>query len=225
MALADTLAQGPQLGWFIAVVESIQSASKSVTVTYLGGSVPHVGYLAHYTPTVGDVVHGLIWEPQGMIILGKEVLRPTVAIPPGAAATTVAPTSRATWTEFEDAPSAWLANAIVHQSLTEDGAFFYSAGALSAVAVADWAAFEVQVTTQAGSGPLSIVLHGSTLADPFIQVSDLQLRSTPEGVATWVALPLAWADALRSGTAKGIGFTSDIYQAAVSGGTLRFTPL
>lgn len=206
-----------------AVITSVQATEKAVTVTYLGGLVAHVGYLASYTPTVGDIVVMLIQDGFGMIVIGRQDVGTQAALPTPAAVSTVAPTAANT---YNTDTATWTGEQIA-QSPVKSGAWFYSAAAFTALAGLSLAQFEIQVTPAAGSEALRFVLHTVvSTADPFQTASSSELlKVVPTGVASWVSLPVSWVSALISGSAKGIGLQSGLYSAVVSGGTLRFTPL
>lgn len=224
--LPDTLQTGPSMTWFIAQVTAVDNVNHSVTVLWRGASVVNVAYLSSYTPVINDVVHGIIWDHNGMLIWGKEVLPPADVPVTPPSPTTPGPIGGATYTLGVDNSWVWQPD-VVRQSPVDKGAFFYAAGVFTPLVGVVLATLELQVTLSADSNPLGIVLTANTdTTAPFQPVSLLYLYNVPPGVATWVPLPLSWADLLSSGAAAGIGFTSDMYSATVvAGGTLRFTPL
>ena len=66
--------------WSIGVVTAYDPATKLCTVALgpddnqmfvSGAGVPGVAKLDQYTPTLGDMVHMLVYEPNGMVILGS----------------------------------------------------------------------------------------------------------------------------------------------------------
>lgn len=222
-ALIGQLQPQPELRLDKATVTSVQAIEKAVTVSYMGADVAHVGYLASYTPVVGDTVFFLMQERIGMVIIGKQDIGTKPPLPTPAAPASFGSTAANT---YNQATGLWTGEQIV-QSPTKQGAWFYAAPALAALAETALAGFEIQVTPAVGSGPLSFVLHGNdaTLAAAFTPLTPATLISVPGGVASWVSLPLAWASSLIDGSASGVGLSSDIYSATVGGGTLRFTPL
>lgn len=227
VSLADMLVDAPVSKWVIAKVKSIQVSEHAVTLTYHGGDIPHVAYLESYTPAVNDVVHCLTDQRNGMIVIGKEVLRtPTAPVTP-AAPFTVAPTGSSTYF-LEPEPPHWSGTQVL-QGPGESGAYFYAANAFAGTGV-DMAKVEIQLTFPPAPDnfpALSLVLHhNADTTTPFAPVSPVYFHQIGDWMTDWHMLPLGWAADLNSGAALGIGFTSDIYSAVIaSGGTLRFTPL
>jgi microcystin-dependent protein len=74
--LLDVLATDPQVGWLVARVKSIDTARKKLTLIVgdVGNAnAPQVvgaSYLSHYTPSIGDVVHALTKNDQGVLVIG-----------------------------------------------------------------------------------------------------------------------------------------------------------
>lgn len=222
VSLADLIADIPPTKWIMATVDSVQMAEHAVTLSYHGGLIPHVGYLESYPPAVGDVVHALIDQRNGLLVLGKEVLRPATTPPTPGPVVTAVNTDSGTWNTVSNT---WSDG--IRQGPEESGAFFYVPAAFTSLVGVTLAKVEIRLTLAADSQALSLVLHDNAdTSAPFTQVGSLYLHKIEPEVDTWVALPMAWANALVNDDAKGIGLASDIYTAVVSaGGTLRFTPL
>jgi hypothetical protein len=226
VSLADLIARLPAVRWFIAQVASVQGTEHAVTLTYRGATIPHCGYLETYAPAVNDVVHVITDQHNGLLVLGKEVLRPATPPPTPGAPTTVVPTGSGSY-RTDPPPPAWIAG--VQQGPAVSGAWFYDQAALQALAGVALAKFEIQLNVAAGSGALSFVVHDNASATgAFTWQSMLYMWDSTPGSLAWVPLPLQWAARLVDSAqlGKGIGLASDVYTAAItSGGTLRFTPL
>lgn len=223
--LVKALQSGPALRWVTAVVASVQTTEKAVTVTFFGVNVPHVGYLASYTPTVGDKVHCLLQDNIGMIVLGKQDAGTPLTTPESGTLATLAASSVGT---FSTGISAWTEDSIAIQTAGQvrQGAWFYASfAALPASSLIS--KFEIQVLVEPDSGPLSFRLHSSAnTSGPLTLVStDPHLAVVSPGILSWVALPLDWLTRLKDGSAKGVAVASDTYNAVVGGGTLRTTLL
>jgi hypothetical protein len=230
VSLADLIARLPAIRWFIATVVSIQAGDHSITLAYRGATVPHCAYMESYTPAVDDVVHVVTDQHSGLLVLGKEMLRPATPPPTPPAPTTVAPVGSGSY-RTDPPPPGWIAGAGVQQSPTVDGAWFYDQAALQALNGVVMAKLEISLNVAAGSDPLSFVVHdNSDTSAPLVWQSMLYMWdvSAIMGTLAWVPLPLNWAKRLTDSAqpGKGIGLASDLYSAVISsGGTLRFTPL
>jgi hypothetical protein len=105
MDLAQALASEPPLKWVIGRVTAITGSTFSMS--YRGGTVTGVAAVGTYVPKVGDVVHLLSSDQNGMIAIGANNQAATVPVtPPPPVPITVAPLSAAvyqvataTWTD------------------------------------------------------------------------------------------------------------------------------
>lgn len=74
--ILDELNQGQQLKWVVARVKS-HDATKRKMVLVIGDpadatapTIPGASYLQSYTPRIGDIVHALVHEHTGVLVLG-----------------------------------------------------------------------------------------------------------------------------------------------------------
>lgn len=229
VALADLIANAPSTKWIMATIDSIQASENAVTLSYHGDVIPHVAYLTSYTPTVGDVVHALSDQRNGLLVIGNELLRPPTTLPGPTAPVTVVPTGSASYFQVPP-PPIWV-DGQVQQGPTVSGAWFYNPASLPTSLIdVPLAAFEIELNVADGSQALALTVHDNAdTTTPFLVASDVYLYEAPTGSDVWVALPLYWADRILNPDTPGLGMgltTSDLYTAAItSGGTLRFTPL
>lgn len=221
--LPDLLTRLPAIRWFLARVSSVQASEHAVTLDYRGATIAHTAYLESYAPVVNDVVHVITDQSTGMLVLGKEALRPVVVPPTPPAPVSVVSTGRASYLENVG----WTTGS-VRQGDGWSGAWFYPVTAFTSLTPNDMAVLEVQVTAPADPGPLSFVLHDNlATGGAFARVSAPWLVQPAAGLQ-WITLPLAWVDDLIGGVAAGVGLSTDqpSYTATLtSGGTLRFTAL
>lgn len=224
-SLPDLLSRLPAVRWFMAKVDSVQASEHALTLVYRGGTVAHCAYLASYTPAVGDVVHVITDQANGLLVLGKEVLRTPTPPPTPGAVSTRAPSGSSTYFA-QPAPAHWSGTE-VRQGPGESGAWFFPAHTFDYLAGVPLALVEIQMTITPADGILSLVLHrNADTSSPFAPVSPVYLHHVMDWMTDWHKIPLGWAADLANGTALGIGLASDLYSAVVvTGGTLRFTPL
>jgi hypothetical protein len=222
-ALVQALATSPGVGVYVAQVLAV-GADETLTLTLAGGSVSGVARLASYAaPAVGDVVYVLSTGTGSMVVLGAEVPRvPPPPLPESLPAVEVQASVGATYTRDDQT---WTPGPVT-QDPGHVGAFFYPAGALSALFQTPVQAIEIQLMTE-GPGPLNLALMGNPApAGQFVPLSPPHLVTVTAGVMGWVRLPLAWAGPLTNGNAGGVALISDTDTALVTdGGTLRVTPL
>jgi microcystin-dependent protein len=76
LSILDVLAAEPELGWLVARVKEINTTTKKLKLI-VGDTgdttalvVDKASYLASYTPAIGDIVHALIKEDRGVLVLG-----------------------------------------------------------------------------------------------------------------------------------------------------------
>jgi hypothetical protein len=229
--LPDVLATGAPMTWFIGQVTAWDSPNKRLTVKWRGGTVTNVAYLKSYAaPAVNDIVHGMVWEPNGMLVWGVEELRPAVAPPTPPAQFSVVPTGKASYVTVTNPPASpvttWVPN-VIEQSPDSRAAWFFAANAFAGVVGKTMAKVEIQITLPMDSDPLGFVLHHNAgMSTAFTPVGPVYMHHVMPYMSDWHSLPISWAAALADGTALGVGLSSDLYSATVdTGGTLRFTPL
>lgn len=220
--LARALADEPGVKWLIGRVKEI--TGDTFTMTYRGGDVTDVGTLDGYVPVVGDIVHVLSSNLNGMIALGSNnqaVVPPPTSLP--SAPVTVAASAVAT---FVISTGEWMSD-ILAESPDQIGAWFYSTLGTASVPT-PLARFSINITTQSDD-PLEFVLHQSvTTVGPLVVASaPYRAAASPIGLPTDIPLPLEWASTLLSRNAAGVGAGGGGYTAVLTGssGLLTFTPL
>jgi hypothetical protein len=221
--LAKVIADEPAVKWIIGRVKTV--TGDTFTMTYNGGDVTNVGTLDHYIPVVGDVVHVLSSDMNGMVAVGSNnqtTTPPTVPTP--RAPVTVASTAVATYS----VPLAtWLPGAL-NGAPDQIGCWFYPGMATTpGVGIQPVAALSIQITAQDAT-PLEFVLHN--LAGPTgapVITGSYRVAAPAVLTPTAVRLPLEWATLLISGQALGVGIGGGDYTAILIGssGLLTFTPL
>lgn len=223
--LARALADEPAVKWLIGRVKEVTGAT--FTMSYRGGDVPDVGTLDSYVPVVGDVVHVLSSNTNGMIAIGSN--NQTTTPPPDSlpgAPVTVAASGVAT---YLISSTGWTAD-LLAEGPDQIGCWFYpSFAAASVPGVLPVSRLTINVTAQDAT-PLEFVLHASTdTSGPLVPVPGSSYRAAAPipGVATDIPLPLEWASMLVLGQAKGVGVGGGGYTAVLTGssGLLTFTPL
>lgn len=221
-ALAGRLARTPSLTWLVGTVDTVNGTS--VTLAYRGGLITNVGYVDQYIPIVGDTVHAISQEGQGVLIVGSNnvVPQPVSQLP----VPTILIVGATQWASYTS--SAWSGGVLV-QSPTSWACWFYPAGAFASLAGRMLAGFEFEVVLAAG-GPPEFVAHATPAPVGVLTLRD-GFRHAPvqpvTGVATWVPLPLDWGDAMVSGEVAGVAVGGGIYNGTYSGasGRLRATTL
>lgn len=208
--------------WHIGRVAAI-NADSTISVTHKGGVMENVGVLDQYTPVVGDVVHMLGSNLNGVLAIGSNNQVGSAPVtPPVTPPTTVASSGTGTYrSDLGD----WTAG--LTQSPIRVGCWFYPDPiTLSFGSIAQ---LTIRVTAQ-DDMPLEFVLHGMTAAaGPLVLITgaSYQVAPPPVGVPTDVPLPLEWAALLAAGPANGVGVGGGNYSTVLTGssGLLTFTPL
>jgi hypothetical protein len=223
MDLAAALAPEPGVKWIIGRVTAI--TGETLTMAYRGGLVTNVGVMDQYTPKVGDVVHVLSSDANGMIALGSNNQATTPPVTPTPRApVTVASTSVATYVL---STASWLAGTLA-ESPDQIGCWFYPGMATTpGIGIQPLASLSIKITAQSAT-PLEFVLHGS--AGPTgipVTTGSYRVAAPPMLTPTDMRLPLEWAPLLISGQALGVGIGGGDYTAIFTGssGLLTFTPL
>jgi hypothetical protein len=223
MDLAAALVVDPGVKWIIGRVTAI--TGETLTMVYRGGLVTNVGVMDQYTPKVGDVVHVLSSDTNGMIALGSNNQTTTPPVTPAPRApVTVASTSVATYTL---STGTWQTGSLI-ESPDQVGCWFYPGMATTPGAgIQPLASLSIRVTAQTAT-PLEFVLHAS--ADPtgvLVTTGSYRIAAPPLLTPTDVRLPLEWAPLLIRGQALGVGVGGGDYTAIFTGssGLLTFTPL
>lgn len=98
--ILDVLAAEPKLGWLVARVSSHDPARRKLRLIIgrVDGSgapirsdsavVESASYLSSYVPAIGDIVHALIKNDQGVLVLGRTTGSATGGLPGGTTAVT-----------------------------------------------------------------------------------------------------------------------------------------
>lgn len=228
MDLADLIATATPVRWFIARVVAVDALAGTVTLDYLGGLIPGVGYLDHVEPHQDDVAHGLVWDTNGMLVIGtnnKTVVRhpqrPTQLTPLAIPAQTHGTYSAGAWspglTQGPDHYAAWF---YLAADLT-------TPGDVTAMVARQLSSFEIEVTRTSG-GPPEFFAHTMSGVGDQLRVVDRLVAApqTPLGVATWVPLPVRWGEQFVEGNILGFGVGGGYYSGAYSGtGRLRFSAM
>lgn len=229
MDLADLFVGAPPVRWFVADVAAVDELAGTVTLNYLGGLVPGVGFLDHVVPEQGGVVHGLIWDNTGMLVIGTNKKSPVLhPVPPQQLAPVVIEAQ--SWGTYRT--GGWEPN--LTQAPESYACWFYLAADLGSVDV-DLAGllgrrlsgFEVEVTRTAG-GPPEFFAHQTNGIGDTLRVMDRRVpaNQTPTGVPTWVPLPVGWGEEFVLGNILGVGIGGGYYSGTYGGtGRLRFTPM
>jgi hypothetical protein len=196
----------------------------SVILEYRGGLITNVGYVDQYIPVVGDVVHAISQQGQGVLIVGSNNVAPQpvsqLPLP------TVLTVNATQWASY--AASAWSSGVLV-QSPSSWACWFYPVGAFASLSGRLLASFEFEVVLAAG-GPPEFVAHATPAPAGTLTLRDT-FRHAPiqpaVGVATWVPLPLDWGAAMVSGEMAGVAIGGGIYSGTYSGtsGRVRITTL
>lgn len=216
--LQDVFAElsGPRLNWITGTVSAVTGGY--VTISYLGGLIERCGYLDQYTPVVGDFVHGLSLEGQGVLILGSTNNGAPGGLPDPVQQTPVIITP---------ASFSTLANGQWQPGLTQApgnyAAFFYG----TIPVIANLQSVEIELTGING-GPPEFVKH-NTLNSAGAGIIDIVpgnswKPATP--VLAWWSLPIGWGKDLMNGIIKGFAISSSGQTGTYTGtGRVRFTPL
>lgn len=223
--LAKVIADEPGVKWIIGRVKAV--TGDTFTMTYRGGDVVGVGTLDHYVPAVGDVVHVLSSDMNGMVAIGSNnqaagVTPPTSPSPP------VTVTASSTGTH-RLSTAAWTPG-VIRESPDEVGCWIYpSFGALPVGVPLPVARLTIRVTA-VDSTPMEFVLHSmpaTTGALALVPGASYRTVVLPIGIPVDVPLPLDWASQLLTGPALGVGIGNGDYTMSLvdTGGLLTFTPL
>lgn len=222
--LEDVLAQAPTVRWLIGKVGLL--TGDTFTMIYNGGFVLNVGCSDQYIPAVGDIVHVLAWEPNGMLAVcsnNTPLTPPTPTVPVGTPITV----SANAYGTYNLATLTWTASTLV-QSPTQVACWFYTPSDFASLASSTLAKFEIEVTRTSG-GPPEFVTHTNTAGSGALGLPGQKYAKVnpPAAVATFIPLPLEWGQQLIAGTIKGIGIGGGLYSGAYSNATgrARLTPL
>lgn len=212
-SLQDVFAElsGPRLNWITGTVTAV--AGGYATISYLGGTITRCGYLDQYTPVVGDSVHALSLEGQGVLILGSNNGTPGGPPAPTEQTPVIVNTS-ATGTYREGVWSAGLNQAPGQYACT-----FYG----SMPVITNLKSVEIEVSGS-GAFPEFIPHKNATAAGALVLVPGNPWRV---GASTgWIKLPLGWGRDLLSGVTEGFAIASSgQVRTYTSTGRVRFTPL
>lgn len=233
--LADVIYHEPHLRWITGTVRQI-SGNGAVTMSYSSaddvsqetddsGDVYNVACLDQYTPVVNDIVHALVFENRGVLILGSGNNRgfsPPAMVTP--APITVTSTGGATWVE---ASQTWEPG-VVRQQAGVVGCWFFDPVVLEAIQSTELEGVQLEITRIDG-GRAQVLRHlNSDTNDPLVVVDGprYQKQVPVTGVPTLIDMPIGWGVELMDGTIKGIGVTSnDTVSTYSTTARVQFQPL
>lgn len=232
--LADVIHQGPSVTWAKAKVLSVETDG-TLTVSMNNGAVPHVKILESYAaPAVGDLANLLIFEPVGMLAIGKSkpITLPTPPVP--GTPMDVAKTGVGTW---DSVMEMWKPTFQL-QRMMLSSAILYNPASFNPMKDQAVAAFQIQMqSTVPGGGSVPIfVLHGNeSVTDNSVPFEQLTGEHAPgvtvsDTSAVWIDLPTSWGETLAAGGAVGVGLYAWMYPVppatfTAASGSLRFTLL
>jgi hypothetical protein len=221
--MQDLLAEigKPKLNWLVARVFKV-NPNGTCTLSYSGGFIYNVSSMDHYVPVVGDVVHALSFEPQGVLILGAnsnttgvDPVEPVAQTP-----TVITPVSTATYTY---ATETWTPG-FLQQGPGLLAGWRYLFTAFVPLYRTIFQQVEVEITRVSGGPPELVRFLGAVPEIP--PGPPWQAPLTDAGVPTWVSVPLGWGQELLTGDVDGIGIISSGQDGVYSGtGRVRLTPL
>lgn len=216
-SLQDVFAElsGPRLNWITGTVSAVSGGYASMS--YAGGTITKCGYLDQYTPVVGDFVHALSLEGQGVLILGSTntgspggppapIPQTPVIITPSGSATRVGGQWVAGLTQGPDSYPCW----------------FY--GTMPVIANLQ----SVEIEIFGSGGPPEFLAHKTVAATPGVPLVLVPGSPWIPTITTgWIPLPLGWGRDLLSGAIEGFAISSSNGQIGTYTGTgrVRFTPL
>lgn len=210
----------PRLNWIQGTVTEVNDGF--LTLAYGDGEIENAAYLRQYTPTVGDQVHALSYEPMGVLVLGMT----KVSVVPPPVETPLAPqifTVNGTAT-YDMSLSTWTPGTLL-QGIDKVACFFYTPSAFTALSGVFFQLAEIEITRVSGGPPEFIPHLNLNTSSPLSTPDDMMFWrpdvDLPIGVPTWVPLPVGWAQDLVSGDIKGIGIWTDLGSSGVYSGTGR----
>jgi hypothetical protein len=218
------LLQGPRLTWIQGIV-TVATGPNAVSFSYAGGTIVKAAVLDQYIPVVGDSIHALSFEGQGVLVLGSTNL-PGGTLPSVLEQVPIIVNAISTAT-YGPLPGIWTPG-VLQQARDQVACWFYSSTAWSALVGRSLQLVEIEVTRTSGGPPLFVQHLNSTAVGVLSVVSGAPWAPTspPAGVPTWIKLPIGWGMNLVSGTTKGIGIVSNGQSGVYSGtGRVRLTPL
>jgi hypothetical protein len=220
--LEALLAEAPPLRWFIGKVSAV--TGDTVSITYIGGTMTKVGCLDQYIPVVNDIVHGLIWEPNGAIVLGSNNTPASPPTPPAAGPQIIV--SRDTMGSYDVPTATWIVPSVNEASPTLYRAWFYLTSAFSSLAGLKLKAFEIEMTQTAGNGIEFTTAANASATGIYTPIDYFTTPAVTFGVPTWVSLPIDWGQRMIAGTIKSIATGGGQYPATFTGtGRLRLTAI
>ncbi|MGB8380588.1 MAG: hypothetical protein WCG47_04940 [Dermatophilaceae bacterium] len=229
-ALAAVLAPRPELGWWVGVV-STTPVGGMCTVTINGGAVPNVLCLKHAVPVIGDVVHGLVFEPYGLVIVGIEaVVAGTLGAAPEPSETVLGAVGAGIWNELSGTWEPASAGDELPMGGGRGGMWFYGSDAFAGLGPP--ARLALALTHTAGEARWAdVLLHGSLGPAGTLVVLDHAIPSQPVSAVApaepvLVNLPLGWLDLLADQRAAGVGLSpSALSEDGFTGGQLHVVAL
>lgn len=220
---ADLFAQPAAVEWIIGKVDRITGTT--FTMQYKGGLVEGVGSLDQYTPKVGDIVHCLSLEGQGVLALGSNNQKTTPDPPEETITAVVLPLSSMGWLALDHI---WVMDPPLVQTPDQAIVWEYPPDGLDDQKWTDLGTLEIELTGLAGE-QAELHLHNNTgTGEDFSEqqtwtTDPLPVNNTP----TWMALPLGWGAELTQGRSRGIalGLTTEGTTNFTGTGRLRFTSI
>lgn len=219
-SLAGLLQQAPSARMFRGRVTAITGLT--LTVTYGAGAAQQVAFLDTYSPQMGDQVYGLVQDGFGMLVLGSDNAPITAAAGPPEPAVFVIDPRMARTVHEDGAPP--VEGQPVSMGGDDVGVWGYDPAVLAAEHGRAWGALDIEVTRLTGSGPPVFELVMADGMPPVLTQGWSSAMPSPD-VATWLPLPVSWADELGSGRAAGVAVRSAVYHGRYRGGRLRFTEM
>lgn len=218
--LADVIYHEPHLRWITGLVKQVASDG-AVTMSYnstegavgdledgTSGDIHNVACLDQYTPVVGDIVHALVFENRGVLILGSGNSRgfspPLMNTP---APVVVTSTGGATWVEDTQE---WEPG-VVRQQDGVVGCWFFDPASMTGLQTTELEWFQLEITRLDGDRAQLLRHVNLNTSGPLVAVEGprYQKQVPVTGVPTWIDMPIGWGIELIDGTVKGIGVTSD----------------
>ncbi len=219
--LEALLAPAAPVEWFIGKVSAV--TGDTVSVTYGGGTMTNVGCLDQYIPAVNDIVHGLMWEPNGAIVLGSNNTPASPPTPPAAGPQIIV---NANSSGSYDIPSKTWITATNNAGPNLYRAWFYLTSAFSSMVGLSLKSFEIELTETEWKGIDYATATNASATGLYTPVDYFISPAAAVGVPTWMPLPLTWGQQMITGAIKSIALGGGQYSGTFTGtGRLRLTAI